>query len=233
MPAETAAAPAVGSPRRRSRARAAPVARAARALGGAARRPARRHGDRRPGALARVPDRRLVHDRLARPVRGRADGAGADARDRRGGDRPLGRVGARALERADGRPVERRPAARADHADLPRRRRAVRRVQRPARDAPRPAVARRHDRHARAVPRPRLRGHRRRVGDRLPRHLDRPRVRQLRRHVHPEHDGAVRDPRRRVRGAAARDAVRPLDLRDRRQRGGRVLLRPARQARSS
>ena len=33
--------------------------------------------------------------------------------------------------------------------------------------------------------------------------------------------------------AAARDAVRALDLRDRRQRGGGVLLGPARQARSS
>ena len=41
---------------------------------------------------------------------------------------------------------------------------------------------------------------------------------------------AVRHPRRRLRRAAARDAVRPLDLRDRRQRGGRVLRRAARQA---
>ena len=45
---------------------------------------------------------------------------------------------------------------------------AVRRLQRRARDAPRPAVARGDDRHARAVPRARLRGHRRRVGDGLP-----------------------------------------------------------------
>ena len=45
--------------------------------------------------------------------------------------------------------------------------------------------------------------------------LDRPRVRQLRRHVHPGHDRAVRDPGRRVRRAAARDAVRALGLRDR------------------
>ena len=32
----------------------------------------------------------------------------------------------------------------------------------------------------------------------FPARLDRPRVRQLRRHLHPEHDGAVRDPRRRA-----------------------------------
>ena len=64
----------------------------------------------------------------------------------------------------------------------------------------------------------------------FPAHLDRPRVRELRRHVRPEHDRAVRDAGHRVRGAAARHAVRPLGLRDRRQRGGGVLLGPARQA---
>ena len=38
----------------------------------------------------------------------------------------------------------------------------------------------------------------------FPTDLDGPRVRQLRRHVRPEHDGAVRHPRRRLRRAAAR-----------------------------
>ena len=151
----------------------------------------------------------------------------ADARDRGGGDRPVGRVGARALERAHGLAVEQRPAARAHHAALHRRRGAVRGVQRRARRLPRPAVAGRDDRHARAVPRARLRGHRRRVGDRLPRHLDGPRVRQLRRHARAEHDGAVRHPRRRVRRAAARHAVRAVDLRHRGERGGGALRRAA------
>ena len=160
-------------------------ARAARPLGDAARRRCWSSCDRRPGDLARVPHHRLVHHRLARLLRGRADRAAAHAGHHRGRDRPLRRVGARALERGDGVPVEPRPADRADHPALPRRRRAVRRVQRPARHAPRAAVAGRHDRHARAVPRPGLRRHRRRVGDRLPERLDRPRVRQLRRHAVP------------------------------------------------
>ena len=63
--------------------------------------------------------------------------------------------------------------------------------------------------------------------------LDRPGVRELRRDVHPEHGRALRRARRRLRGAAPCDAVRPLDLRDRRQRGGRVLLGAARQARQA
>ena len=55
-----------------------------------------RHLRRRPGPLVGVPDHRLVHHRLARLLRGRADGAAARAGDHRRGDRPLGRVGARA-----------------------------------------------------------------------------------------------------------------------------------------
>ena len=112
------------------------------------------------------------------------------------------------------------------------RRRAVRRLQRPARHPPRAAVARRHDRHARAVPRARLRGHRRRVGRPTSRpYVDRPRLRQLRRHVHPQHDRAVR----RAGHRASRVLLHATPfgrsvLRDRRQRGGGVLLGPARQA---
>ena len=52
--------------------------------------------------------------------RGRADGAAADAGDRRRRDRPVGRLGAGALERADGLRCGTRPAGRADHPDLPR-----------------------------------------------------------------------------------------------------------------
>ena len=94
-----------------------------------------------------------------------------------------------------------------------------------------PAVAGGHDRHARAVPRAGLRGHRRRVGHGLPRHVDRPRASATSpaRSI-PNPIVLFARARGRVRRRAARHAVRALDLRHRRQRGGRVLLRPAREA---
>ena len=79
--------------RRDARARLAPRARP---LGDAARRPARWPPRRRAGDLARVPDDRLLHHRLARLLRGRADGAAARDGHRRRRDRPVGRLGPRA-----------------------------------------------------------------------------------------------------------------------------------------
>ena len=107
---------------------------------------------------------------------------------------------------------------------------ACRAAQRPRDRALQPAVARGHDRHARAVSRARLRAARR------PGHRGFSGVVHGVRHRYARRDlpaDAVhpRDTRRdRVHGAAAGDAVRPQPLCDRRESGGRAVLRHRRRA---
>ena len=198
MPPETATTPAAAAAPRRRRARPRSPA-PARALGDAARRPADRHGDRRPGALAGVPDRRLVHHRLARPlevalmalaltlviVAAEIDLSVASS--------------ARALERADGGAVERRLPL---ELIMP-----ICLVAGALCGAFNGLLVTRLGLPSLAVTIGTLALFRGLafviIGDEsvtdFPADVDGPGLRQRRRHVHPEHDGAVRDPRRRVR----------------------------------
>ena len=110
-------------------------------------------------------------------------------------------------------------------------RRAGRRAQRLPGHPARPAVARGHHRHARPVPRARLRRARRPGGGRLPGQLHETSApAPIAGTDIPYPIAPVRRAGRRLRGRAARHAVRPLGVRDRRQRGGRALLRHPRQA---
>src|SRR4051794_11038300 len=206
------------------------MARPARALGDRHRRPADRRDRLRRDQRGRLRLRPEPQLRALRRGGDRTHLAADDAHHHRRGDRSLGRLGALPGQRAARLAVEPQLADGGDHPCRAGGRRAMRRAQRLPGHPAGAAVAGRDDRDAGALPRPGVRDPRRPGGHRLPDQLPEPGAGQLRRHADPQSHDPLRDPGGDLRRDAAPHRGGPVDLRDRRQRRGGALRRPAGQA---